>query len=158
MPLEHVHLLKNIMKDDPAFVCQELKENIRLQLIDKEEKYVHRLGINHDLENLYEELLKNHRDEGIQLLIDILTLVYDKSKFKLEGSKIYNSMEFFSFQRTTGGHFVSNFVEDAANILIDEFLNHIDEDKTRRTIEAFSNSEQDWSSPLVNTNLGVLSA
>lgn len=143
LPLEHVHLLKNIMKDNPAFVCQELKENVRLQLNEKETKYVHRIGINHEVENLYEELLKNHRIEGVQLLIDILTMVYEESKFKLDGAEIYNSSDFFSFQRTTGGHFVSNFVEDAANILIDDFLGHIDDEPTHHYIEAFSKSEHE---------------
>ena len=130
LPLEHVHLLKNIMKGNPDFVCQELKENVRLQLQAKESKYVHRIGTNHEEEYLYEELLKHHHNKGIQLLVDILTMVYDKTKFELEGSEIYNSTEFFSFQRTMGGHFTSNFIEDAVNILIDNFLKDVDEEKT----------------------------
>lgn len=143
LPLEHIHLLKNIMNDNPEFVCQELKENVRLQLIENETKFVHRIGINHEVENLYEELLNNHRVEGVQLLIDILTMVYEESKFKLDGAEIYNSLDFFSFQRSTGGHFVSNFVEDAANILIDDFLAHIDDEQTRQYIDSFSKSEQE---------------
>lgn len=130
LPLEHVHLLKNIMKGNPDFVCRELKENVRLQLQAKESKYVHRIGTNHEEEYLYEELLKHHHNKGIQLLVDILTMVYDKTKFKFEGSEIYNSTEFFSFQRTMGGHFTSNFIEDAVNILIDNFLKDVDEEKT----------------------------
>ena len=142
-PLEHTHLLKNIIKGNPAFVCGELKENVRLQLLGKETKYIHRIGVNHEVEHLYEELLKTHRDEGIQLLVDILKLVYDKTKFELKGSEIYNSTEFLSFRRTTGGHFVSNFVEDAANILLDDFLGHIDDEQTRRYLETFSKSEHE---------------
>ena len=140
LPLEHIHLLKNIMKGNPDFVCQELKENVRLQLQAKESKYVHRIGTNHDEEYLYEELLKHHYNKGIQLLVDILTMVYDKTKFELEGSEIYNSTEFFSFQRTMGGHFTSNFIEDAVNILIDNFLRNVDEEKTRQYISEFSQS------------------
>ena len=141
LPLEHIHLLKNIMRDNPAFVCQELKENMRLQLVEKETKYIHRIGFSHEVENLYEELLKNHHDEGVQLLVDILTMVYEKTKFRLDGAEIYNSSEFFSFQKTTGGHFVNNFVEDAANILIDDFLSRIDDEKTKHYIMSFSKSE-----------------
>lgn len=141
LPLEHVHLLLNIMKGNPDFVCQELKENVRLQLQEKESKYVHRIGTNHEIEHLYEEMLKHHHDIGIQLLVDILKMVYDKTKFELEGSEIYNSTEFFSFQRTLGEHFTSNFIEDAANILIDNFLKDVDEEKTRQYISEFSQSK-----------------
>ena len=140
LPLEHVHLLKNIMKGNPDFVCQELKENVRLQLQAKESKYVHRIGTNHEEEHLYEELLKHHHGKGIQLLVDILTMVYDNTKFELEGSEIYNSTEFFSFQRTLGGHFTSNFIEDAVNILIDNFLKDVDDEKVRQYISEFSQS------------------
>ena len=142
-PLEHIHLLQNILKDDPAFVCEELKENVRLQLKVKESKYVYRIGFNHDVEHLYEELLKAHHDEGIRLLVDILTLVYDKTQFELKGSEIYNSTEFFSFRRVTGGHFVSNFVEDAANILIDDFLKNIEDEKTLSYVVDFSKSKHE---------------
>lgn len=142
-PLEHIHLLQNIMKGDPAFVCEELKENVRLQLKEKESKYVYRIGFNHDVEHLYEELLKAHHDEGIQLLVDILKLVYNKTKFELKGAEIYNSTEFFSFRRATGGHFVDNFVEDAANILIDDFLKSVDSEKTLRYLSDFANSEHE---------------
>ena len=142
-PLEHIHLLRNILKRNPVFVCSELKENVRLQLLEKETKYIHRIGVNHEVEHLYEELLKTHHDEGIQLLIDILKLVYDKTKFELKGSEIYNSTEFFSFRRTTGGHFFDNFAEDAANILIDDFLKSVDNEKTRRYLSDFAKSEHE---------------
>ena len=140
LPLEHIHLLENIMKDNPDFVCQELKENIRLQLLEKESNYIHRIGVNHEVEHLYEELLKNHHDSGIQLLVDVLALVYEKTKFGLDGAEIYNSTEFFSFQRVSGGHFVSNFLEDTANILIDDFLKNVDDDRTRHYLAEFSQS------------------
>lgn len=142
-PLEHIHLLQNIMKEAPAFVCEELKENVRLQLMEKESKYVYRIGFNHDVEHLYEELLTSHHNEGIQLLVDILTLVYDKTKFEIDGSEIYNSTEFFSFRRVNGGHFVTNFVEDAANILIDDFLKHIEDEKTLNYLANFSKSKHE---------------
>ena len=142
-PLEHIHLLRNILKENPTFVGGELKKNVRLQLLEKETKYIHRIGVSHDVEHLYEELLKTHHDEGIQLLVDILKLVYDKTKFELKGAEIYNSTEFFSFRRATGGHFVDNFVEDAANILIDDFLKSIDNEKTLHYLSDFAKSEHE---------------
>ena len=141
LPLEHIHLLESIMKDNPDFVCQELKENIRLQLLEKESEYVHRIEVNHEVEHLYEELLNRHHDKGIQLLMDVLTLVYEKTKFGLDSAEIFNSTEFFSFQRVTGGHFVSNFLEDAANILIDDFLKNVDDERTRQYLAEFSQGE-----------------
>lgn len=142
-PLEYTHLLNNILKENPTFVCEELKENVRLQLKEKEEKYVHRIDVNHDVEHLYEELLKNHHDVAIQLLVDILILVYESTQFEMEGAEIYNSTEFFSFQRTTGGHFVSNFVEDVTNILIDDFLKNVEDEKIKRYIAEFSKSKHE---------------
>lgn len=143
LPLEHIHLLQNILKTNPDFVCQELKENIRQQLVEKESQGIHRIGINHEVERLYEGMLKRHHDIGINLLIDILFLVYEETKFELNGSEIYNSTEFWSFRRTTGGHFLSNFVEDVANILIDDFLANIDNQVTRRYISDFSKSKHE---------------
>jgi hypothetical protein len=140
LPLEHIRLLENIMKDNPDFVCQELKENVRLQLLEKESKYVHRINVNHEVEHLYEELIEKHHDEGIRLLVDILTFVYDKTQFILSDEEIYHSSEFFSFQRTTGGHFVSNFVEKSANILIDDFLKNVDDEITGQYLAEFSQS------------------
>ena len=143
LPLEHIYLLENIMKDNPDFVCQELKENIRLQLLEKELKYVYRIGADRKVAYLYEELLKSHHDIGIQLLVDILAIVYDKSKLNLSGSKINKSTEFYCFQRVAGSCFGSNFTEDATNILIDDFLKDIDNERVRRCIAEFSKSKHE---------------
>lgn len=142
-PLEYIHLLNNILKENPDFVCEELKENVRLQLNDKKEGYVHRVSINHDVEHLYEELLKNHHNMAIQLLVDSLGIVYESTQIKLEGAEIYNSSEFFSFQRTAGEHIGSDFVEDMANILIDEFLKNNEHEKTKHYIAEFSKSKHE---------------
>lgn len=143
LPLEHVHLLQNIMKWNPDFVCQELKENVRLKLLEKKSKYVYSIGIDFQEVHLYEEMLKSHHDVGIQLLVDILKMVYDKTKFVIDGCEIYNSTEFFSFQRTINKHFASNFIEDTLNILIDNFLNDIDGEKTRQYICELSHSNHE---------------
>lgn len=140
-PLQYTHLLRNILKENPTFVCEELKENVRQQLKEKESKYVYRIGVNHDVEYLYEELMKEHHDIAIQLLVDILTIVNQSTEFELEGDEINYSTEFFTFERVLGVHYVSNFVEDAVNILIDEFLKNIDDEKTRRYIAEFSQSK-----------------
>lgn len=140
-PLEYVHLLRNILKEAPAFVCQELKENIRLQLEEKEKSGLHRVSINHEEETLYKELLKRHHDYGIQLLIDILALIYESTQYEIEGSEISNSYEFFSFRRITGGHFMSNFTEGVINIIIDDFLKNVDEEHTKRHIATLSRSK-----------------
>ena len=140
-PLQYTHLLKNILKENPTFVCEELKENVRQKMKEKDSKHVYRIGVNHDVENLYEELLKNHHDIAIQLLVDILTIVYQSTEFELEGDDISYSTEFFTFERVEKVHYVSNVVEDAVNILIDDFLKSIDDEKTRRYIAEFSQSK-----------------
>lgn len=142
-PLEYTHLLKDILMENPAFVCEELKENVRLQLKEKKKNYIYKIGTNHEVEYLYEELLKKHHNVAIQLLVDILTIVYDATQFKLEGAEIYNSTEFYGFQRTTGEHFVSNLIEDSTNILIDNFLKNPDGEMTKRYITEFSKSKHE---------------
>lgn len=142
-PLEYTHLLKNILKEAPAFVCEELKENVRLQLKEKKENYVYRIGTSHDVEYLYEELLKKHHDVAIQLLVDILTIVYDSTQFELEGAEILDSTEFLCFKRTKGEHFTSNLTEDSANILIDDFLKKFDSVKTKHYLTEFSKSKHE---------------
>lgn len=140
-PLKYAHLLRNILKKNPTFVCEELKENVRQQMKEKESKYVYRIGVDHDVENLYEELLKNHHDIAIQLLMDILTIVYKSTEFEIEGDDISYSTEFFTFERVERVHYVSNVVEDAVNILIDEFLKNVNDETTRRYIADFSQSK-----------------
>ena len=142
-PLEHTQLLENILKDNPTFVCGELKENIRLQLKDINKELIYKVSVNHNIGNLYEKLLKTHYDVAIQLLIDVLTLIYESTQFKIEEAEIYSSTEFLCFQRTKGGHFVSNFTEEAANILIDYFLNRVDEKNTKRHISKLSKSKHE---------------
>ena len=139
-PLQYTHLLKNILKENPTFVCEELKENVRQQMTEKDEIY-HKIEVNHDVEDLYEELLKNHHDEGIQLLVDILKMVYDATKLEIEGDEICFSTEFYTFQRVKGSYISSDFVEDAANILIDDFLKNVENEKTKRYIAEFSKSK-----------------
>ena len=106
-PLEYINLLRNILNGNPTFVCNELKENIKLQL---KEEYSYKIIVPHDVGHLYEELLNNYHELAIQLLVDILNIVYEETQIKLKGFDIYSSTKFFSFQRTTGGHFISNFV------------------------------------------------
>lgn len=139
-PLQYTHLLENILKENPTFVCEELKENVRLQMMEKDELY-HKIEVNHDVENLYEELLKNHHIVGIQLLVDILKMVYEATKFEIEGDEICFSTEFFSFRRIKGGYISSDFVEDTINILIDDFLKNVEDEKTKRYIAEFSKSK-----------------
>ena len=140
-PLQYTHLLKSILKENTTFVCEELKENVRQQMKEKKSKYVYKIGVNHEVENLYEELLKDHHDIAIRFLVDILTIVYQSTEFELEGADISYSTEFFTFERVKGVHYVSNVVEDAANILIDGFLKSIDDEKTKRYIMEFSQSK-----------------
>ena len=55
---------------------------------EKESKYVYKIGVNHEVENLYEELLKDHHDIAIRFLVDILTIVYQSTEFEIEGADI----------------------------------------------------------------------
>lgn len=141
LPLEYTHLLRNILKTNPDFVCRELKENVRLQLLEKESIGFNRITLDHDEETLYEELLKRHHRRAIQLLIELLELIYDSTRFEVDGSDIFFSMEFFNFERTTGEQYITNLTEDAVNIIIDDFLNNVTEDDTRRIISEFSKSK-----------------
>lgn len=138
--LEYTSLLENILVDDPVFVCNELKENIKQQLAADEDGYFRRLTINHDVERIYKRLLETHKVIGIQLLADILNCVYDATDIKIDGSEIHISTEFISFQRHTIHHIGSNVVEDITNILIDEFLENAQSEQTGHFLKSFSQS------------------
>lgn len=138
--LEYTRLLENILVDDPVFVCNELKENIKQQLAVDEDGYFRRLTINHDIERIYKRLLETHKAIGIQLLADILDCVYDVTDIKIDGSEIHISTEFISFQRHTIRHIGSNVVEDITNILIDEFLENARSKQTGNFLKSFSQS------------------
>lgn len=143
LPLEYTHLLRNILKSNPDFVCRELKENIRLQLLEKESIDFNRITLDSDEESLYEELLKRHHKRAIRLLIELLELIYDSTRFEVEGSDIFFSMEFFNFERITGEHYITHFTQDAVNIIIDDFLNNVFEEDTRRLLSEFSKSKDE---------------
>lgn len=142
-PLEYTHLLRNILKEDPEFVCQELKENVRLQLQEKKTDSLHRIDLSHETEMLYQELLQKHHKRTIQLLIDLLTLIYESTKYEIEGSDINNSFEFFSFKRTSGGHFGTKFSEDAVNVILDGFIQNAESDTTKRYLSECSSSKHE---------------
>lgn len=135
-PLEYTNLLKNILKENPIFVCGELKENIKLQLKD-----VDKIELSYDVKSLYEELFKNYSDLGVQFLIEILTIIYEATQLRFEGREIYNSTCFLSFQRKTEHYFSSSFVEGAVNILIDEFLKNIELEKTKCYLQELGKSK-----------------
>lgn len=141
--IEYTNLLANILVDNPDFVCNELKENVRQQLLADEGGGFRRLKINHDVERLYERLLKTHKAIALQLLADILKCVYDATCFKIDGSDIQMSTEFISFQRNTSGHIGSNVVEDITNILIDEFLRNAQCEQTRHFLKEFAQSNHE---------------
>ena len=138
-PQEYTYLLRNILKENPGFVCEELVENIKQKLSDKE-PYVHRIGVSHDVALLYEDILKDHHDLAIDLFIDILNMVYESSKYEIAGHEIYHSTEFFIFQRVNGAHTFSHLAEDIVNILIDDFLENVELEKTRLYVTEFSKS------------------
>lgn len=142
-PLEYTHLLRNILKEDPEFVCQELEENVRLQLLEKKKDKLHCIDLSHETEMLYQELLQKHHKRAIQLLIDLLILIYESTNYEIEGSDIYNSLEFFTFQRTSGGNFGTKFSEDAVNIILDDFTQNADSDITKRYLSEFSLSKHE---------------
>lgn len=142
-PLEYTHLLKNILKENPIFVCNELKENIKLQLEEGIGEFGKKVSIQHNVEDLYEELLKNHHELAIKFFVELISLIFDATKFNINNKEICSSTEFFYFKRTTGGHFVSDFTKDIINIIIDNFLQNHDDIKIKRYIEELSKSNHE---------------
>lgn len=141
--LEYPHLLNIILDENPTFICNELKENFRLQLENKENS-VHKISVNYDVAHLYQKLLKNHRRIAVKLLVDILNIFYEYTQFEIDGGEIYNSMAYISFQRSSGEYFGADFIEDVINTLIDNFLNNIEEEDTKHYIAEFSKSKYGW--------------
>lgn len=140
-PLQYTILLSCIIQRNPTFVCEELKENIRLQLHENKETLLPKISIAHDVEILYQKLIKTHCNIAIEFLIDVLTLLYDATLYHEEGENdICHSTSFWNFQRAIKADFHYNFVEDIMNILIDILLEHIGDEKTNQYILQLSRS------------------
>lgn len=142
-PLKHTQLLENILKENPTFVCEELKDNIKQQLTSNNAKYLGKISINHQVENLYKEILERHHDIGIQLFEDILNIIYDATKIEMNGSKMYSSTEFLSFKRDNSSHIGPDFVEGITNILINVFLANPKSEGNRYHLRKFSQSKHE---------------
>lgn len=142
-PLEYTSILRNIVKESPEYVCNELKENIKIQLAAKERPNFHTINFNHNEEEIFEELQKLHPDSAISLYIDLLSMIMEATKFEISGSEILNSFEFSHFRRARGGHFMNDFTIDIANKLIDYFIKYIDQDSVKSEIEKLAYSNYD---------------
>lgn len=139
-PLEYTYLLRKIINDNPVFVCNELKENIKLQLLNKESQSIRTIQISQDVEPLYEDLKMINNEQSIKFYVEILNIIYESTKFKIPESEIYNSFELSYFQRAKGGHMFSNFTNYVTNILIDNLLADFNEEYVKRYIFKFSES------------------
>lgn len=140
-PMECTNLLKLILVDKPAFVIDILKDNILKQLENKEQSSFHRIELTHEEKQVYESLESKHHDLAVQLYVDILKIVMEKTRFDIPGHEIISSFEFSFFQRSNGVHFSSNFVEDVVNKLIDDFLKNTETDETQKYLQDFSQSK-----------------
>lgn len=143
LPLENVHLLRCIMVTEPGFVCKELKENIRLQLESKTRNTLHPIDINANEWELYREMIKRHKDEAFQLFVDILSLLYGRSEYYIDGGDICNTASLFSFERERVYHITSNFEQGSINILLDLLLDTPTDKKTLMRLSELSQSKYD---------------
>lgn len=141
-PLEYTNLLHNIIKQNPNFVCEELKNNVRLLLKERQEKY-NKITVDRETGRLYEEILEKHHDVGIGLMTDVLRIVFESTQNNFLDYEIADSPELRFFQRVTGEHYVSNLIEDLVNIIIDDFLNNVKNKNTRQLLEEFSMSNHE---------------
>ena len=139
-PLEFPHVLERIVQGDPTFVCKILEDNVCQQLKNNN-KSIHRVTVDHEVNNLYEKLLEIHHEDAIQLLIDNLTAIFEATKFKHKSSEIYSSLESYDFVRTSDPDLVTNFINGAINIVIDDILKSINEERSKRCLKQFSVSE-----------------
>lgn len=143
-PLEYIHLLKNILHDNPSFVCGELKENVRLQLAcDGNSINLFRVSINREVKNIYDEMLERHHDCAIEFLIDVLEIIYAATQFKIDGSEIYSSYEFIAFDKSRDFDLGLYFPKSAMNIIIEDFCKNVNDDQTLHFLEDFKKSKHE---------------
>lgn len=143
MPLECTSLLKNILKDAPDFVCSEIKKNIASQLAAKDRPSFKVVSFNHDEEDVFNTLENIHHDHAIKLYADLLGMIMEATKFDVPEAEISNSFEFSHFQLSSGRHFTSDFTEDIANKLIEDFKTNIDNPLVKAYLDQFINSNYD---------------
>lgn len=134
-------LLKCIAKKEPKYVCNVFKKKIEEQLSQGEKPILHTIKLTHNEESILEMLEVENHGMAIRLYVELLTMIMEATKFDVPESEISNSFEFSHFQRTTGGHFYRDFVEDITNKLIDYLLKDIDTDDVQSYLLEFSHSK-----------------
>ncbi len=139
--IEYTDLLKSIIKENPTFVCNVLKENVSVQLLEKNTTISSSIQISHDVEELYEELFKQHHEHAIALYVEILKLIFDSSKFDIPESEISSSLDLSNFYRISEGNFASNFTQDLINFILDDFLKNTNGEYVERYLNEFSKSK-----------------
>jgi hypothetical protein len=141
-PLQYINLLNSSIQGNPTFVCDELKENIRLQLQENKETFFPKISVSYHVGELYKKLLKKHYSLAINFLFDVLTLIYETTSYEIGEAEdnIHHSYSFWSFHRRIKGGFDYDFVGDVTNILIDTLLEHIDDKETSQYLLQLSRS------------------
>lgn len=140
-PLESINLLKLILKGNPKFVCDVLKDNVMRQLSQKERNSLHTLDFTHEEDQIFEMMESNYHELTIQLYVELLELVMENTPFEIPGHEIVGSIEFSCFQRVKGERFYHNFSKALENKLIDDFLENIGTNETLSYLQKFSHSK-----------------
>ncbi len=140
-PLEYVEVLRCIAKERPEYVCTEIKENVRLQLLQKEQKFYHKVDFNYAEEKNLDELEKLHPEITLNLYIELLTMMMEATHVVLPEYEISFSSKLANFELPKDGHVSYKSKEDVITHIINYSRQHITEDFTRQTIHklAYSN-------------------
>lgn len=143
VPLECTSLLKNIVKDNPDFVCSEIKKNVASQLAAKERASYKVVAFDHDEEDVFNTLENVHHDHAIKLYAKLLGMIMEATKFDTLGAEIYSSFGFSNFHLSTERHCSSDFTGYIANKLIESFKTNVDNPLVKTYLDQFVNSNYD---------------
>lgn len=118
-PQENTTILKSLCKNEPAFVMEELRENIRIQLQNQDRTYLTNINLNHFDENIYDELETKHPELILGFYLELFELILERESFLIDGHDINYSIEFSHFRRCRNAHFTHDFVDTLLNKILD---------------------------------------
>lgn len=143
-PLQLANSLRIIAQHDPWFVFEELKQNIKLQLAEKERVSLHRVTTDHEIERIYETLEKEHDKLIRNFYLELLYIILDYSSYQIDGYEIKSSLEFSHFQRTENDHLSSyNFTEALINKILDRVIKEENSCELRNVLHQLINTNLD---------------
>lgn len=124
------NLLKEILKEDPAFVEESLIRHIEYKLNDRSKEHWDRLRLNHVTESVFEDMERLYPDRSIQFLYKVITFVTRSAEMEIPGYSIRFSSAIMLTEHKGDGIYGYDYIEHLPRHIADLAKSQIDKGDT----------------------------